>query len=271
VSIRLTPEGDRFWVELTPPQAEAWRSQAPLTPTELIQALRNRGCHSADITNALQAAGPEWGARRDAAGEEWSWVLDSDGAVRVSRAVFVAAGIAAAITVAILLAVLVRGRAVPGVGRLLWLGIPILLAGFAWCIPVLLGRQRRERESSHSWWFRAGKGDSRIVFFEGLPRRLANALSVVAVFCGAIALSGFPFIISGTPASPSRLCHYRLVSHAEYTCVSHSRYVSAGAGEQRLVAGFLGACFVVQFGIAAAELRRRRRRLAGVELDSLQT
>ena len=189
--------------------------------------------------------------------EESNWVLDSDGAVRVSRAVCVAAGIAAATAVAIVLAVLVRGRAVSGVGRLLWLGIPILLAGSAWRIAVIMGRQKRDRDSSQRW-YRAGKGESRIWFAEGLQRRLANALSVVAVFCGAIALSGFPFIISGSPTSPSRHCRYRLEEHGEYTCVSHSRYVSAGAGVQRLAAGFLGACFVVQFGIAAAELRRRR-------------
>lgn len=34
---------------------EAWRSEAPLTPTEVLEVL-GMGCHSTDITDALDAA-----------------------------------------------------------------------------------------------------------------------------------------------------------------------------------------------------------------------
>jgi hypothetical protein len=39
--------------------------------------------------------------------------------------------------------------------------------------------------------------------------------------------------------------------------VSRSTWLAAGAAEQRLVAGILAAFFVMHFGMAAAELRRR--------------
>jgi hypothetical protein len=66
VSIRLRPEGENFWVEVTLPHAEAWHSQAPLTATEVLEVLGRMGCHSTDITDALDAADSGWRDRHDA-------------------------------------------------------------------------------------------------------------------------------------------------------------------------------------------------------------
>ena len=43
----------------------------------------------------------------------------------------------------------------------------------------------------------------------------------------------------------------------DYSCVSRSTWLAAGAAEQRFVAGILAAFFVMHFGMAAAEPRRR--------------
>jgi hypothetical protein len=66
VAIRLTPKGQNFWVEVTPPHAETWRSDAPLSATDVLEVLSDKGCHSTDITDALYEADPTWTARHDA-------------------------------------------------------------------------------------------------------------------------------------------------------------------------------------------------------------
>jgi hypothetical protein len=63
VSIRLTPEGENFRVEVTPPYAEAWCSEAPLTATEVLEVLSGMGCHPTDITDAADSG---WRDRHDA-------------------------------------------------------------------------------------------------------------------------------------------------------------------------------------------------------------
>ena len=66
MSIRLTTEGENFWVEVTPPHAEAWRSEALLSATEVLEVLGGMGCHSTDITDAPDAADSGWRERHDA-------------------------------------------------------------------------------------------------------------------------------------------------------------------------------------------------------------
>jgi hypothetical protein len=97
------------------------------------------------------------------------------------------------------------------------------------------------------------------LFFEGLPLRQANALLVLAFLCWLTAMTAFPSLLSGNPTSPGPGCQYRLVDHGDYSCVSRSTWLAAGAAEQRFVAGILAAFFVLHLGMAAAELRRRDR------------
>ena len=66
MAIHLTADGENFWVEVTQPHAEAWRSDAPLSATDVLKVLSDKGCHSTDITDALYAADPGWAARHHA-------------------------------------------------------------------------------------------------------------------------------------------------------------------------------------------------------------
>jgi hypothetical protein len=51
-----------YEAEVTPPHGGgiAWQSPMPLTRDQMIQALRERGCHQTDIGDAFYDADPEW-------------------------------------------------------------------------------------------------------------------------------------------------------------------------------------------------------------------
>jgi hypothetical protein len=66
VAIRVRPSGDRFEVEVTPPDAATWRSGSPLTATEVLERLSALGCHSTAIADALDASGVDWRPVHDA-------------------------------------------------------------------------------------------------------------------------------------------------------------------------------------------------------------
>ncbi|HJU36927.1 MAG TPA: hypothetical protein VJ716_05870 [Gaiellaceae bacterium] len=189
-----------------------------------------------------------------------NWILHSEGAVRASRAVRAIAALGLAVAATIVLANLGRGRSVPGVTVLLFLGIPALVVGQLWGIAVLVARQEGSPEAG---WLRARwrfkpVGGSRRFFFGSLPSWMANAILVVFFLGWLSAMTAFPSLLSGNPTSPAPGCRYRLDNHGEYSCVSRSTWLAAGAAEQRFVAGVLGAFFVFHLGLAAAELRRRR-------------
>jgi hypothetical protein len=65
MSVNVTYEDGRYWVELSPPHGAQWTS-AGLTATEVLEELSARGCHSTAITDALFAANPEWPKAHDA-------------------------------------------------------------------------------------------------------------------------------------------------------------------------------------------------------------
>jgi len=66
VAILLTLDGERFWVEVTPRDADEWRSDQPLTATEVLGVLSKRGCDSTEVIYALDQADPTWSVRHDA-------------------------------------------------------------------------------------------------------------------------------------------------------------------------------------------------------------
>jgi hypothetical protein len=68
--IRVWKVGDLYAAEASPPHvSETWETASPLTPTELLSEMANRGCHSTDATDALDASGGEWRPVHDA--EVW--------------------------------------------------------------------------------------------------------------------------------------------------------------------------------------------------------
>jgi hypothetical protein len=54
-------------VEVGPPDSRiAWSSVSLLTPTEVLAELGKLGCHSTDVTDALDASGTDWRPIHDA-------------------------------------------------------------------------------------------------------------------------------------------------------------------------------------------------------------
>jgi hypothetical protein len=53
--------GDLYEATLTPPHGgRGWTTPQPMTRDILLQALRERGCHPTDISDAFYDADPEW-------------------------------------------------------------------------------------------------------------------------------------------------------------------------------------------------------------------
>jgi hypothetical protein len=178
--------------------------------------------------------------------------------VRVSRWVCRIAALGVTITAAVIIANLVRGRAVSGAAVFLVPGLPAVLMGQVWAMAILSARRSPHQDGTGRRGRRTRERDPRRLFFAGLRRWQATAILVLFFLGWLSGMTAFPSLRLGNPASPAPGCPYRLVSHGASTCVSHSTYLAAGAGGQRLAAGILGAFFAMQLGVTAAELARRR-------------
>ena len=62
MSIEIRRVDGLYEAEVTPPHGNRslWRSPQPMTRIELIDALRDLGCHQTDIGDAFYEADPEW-------------------------------------------------------------------------------------------------------------------------------------------------------------------------------------------------------------------
>jgi hypothetical protein len=60
--ITIKRTGTKYEAEVTPPHGRGvpWSTAEPMTRTELIEALRERGCHQTDIGDAFYEVDPEW-------------------------------------------------------------------------------------------------------------------------------------------------------------------------------------------------------------------
>ncbi len=60
--IVVTRSGDFYRATVTPPHGggRPWSSPKPLSASQLIDSLREAGCHTTDITDALYEADPLW-------------------------------------------------------------------------------------------------------------------------------------------------------------------------------------------------------------------
>jgi hypothetical protein len=67
MAITVTPVGtNQYEVAVSPPDGPPWRSDEPLTATEVLETLSSLGCHSTEITDALYASGSDWTVFHDA-------------------------------------------------------------------------------------------------------------------------------------------------------------------------------------------------------------
>ena len=65
--IKVRRDDGGYSVQVSPPHSTAvWSSPVPLSPTEVLAELGKRGCHSTDITDALDATGTDWRVLHDA-------------------------------------------------------------------------------------------------------------------------------------------------------------------------------------------------------------
>jgi hypothetical protein len=62
VPITITRSGDLYSATVSPPHGNGklWSSPQPTTALKLIDGLRELGCHTTDITDALYEADPSW-------------------------------------------------------------------------------------------------------------------------------------------------------------------------------------------------------------------
>jgi hypothetical protein len=165
------------------------------------------------------------------------------------------------VSVGLVLFDLIFDRQLSAADWLLIPGIPAVALGQVWGLIVLGARHPQDVRRR---WFRssvkARPGESaRRFFFEGLPKLQANGMLGIALLGWLAAMTAFPSLSSGGPASGTPGCPYRLNDHGDYRCVSHTAYDHAGAASQRFACGILAAFFSIQLGIAAAELARRRK------------
>ncbi len=66
MAITIKKEGGGYTAHVTPPHGggSEWSTTRPMLRDELIQALRDHGCHQTDIGDAFYEADPEWLADR---------------------------------------------------------------------------------------------------------------------------------------------------------------------------------------------------------------
>jgi hypothetical protein len=61
VSIRIEVLSEnQYRVSVSPPHGPEWETSVPLNATEVREQLKQLGCHSTDVSDALLAADPDW-------------------------------------------------------------------------------------------------------------------------------------------------------------------------------------------------------------------
>lgn len=65
MALEIRYEGGRYHLSVGPPDASESHTATVETPTEAMATLSTWGCHSTDITNALDATGHDWRPEHD--------------------------------------------------------------------------------------------------------------------------------------------------------------------------------------------------------------
>lgn len=188
------------------------------------------------------------------------WLTTSSTALRIDRGLALAAGSAALLAALVATITLITNQPVSGVEALLIPGLPLLLVGQLWTIVVLNGRLP---QPSGGWWTRwsahvRAQRKQREFLFGGLPRSAGYALMGAILLGWLTAMLSFPNLLLGSPGDLTPGCPWPLVNHGFATCVSHARYLQAGAAGQRFAAGILLCFFLLHAGCAASEVARHR-------------
>jgi len=184
-----------------------------------------------------------------------TWILTSPSSLRIDQLLFICDSVAAIIAASITVHALVWNRSLSGVAPLLIIGIPLLAFGQVWMLIALNARRpkRSERRGPFNQLGLSGEGST--FFFEGLSKR--ERYVAIGVFFAAwlSAFTAFPSFSNGNPATPTSGCPWPLVNHGVRTCVSHSAYLAAGVGLQRLTVGVLLGFYSIHAASSLNEIR----------------
>jgi hypothetical protein len=188
-----------------------------------------------------------------------AWSISSRASLQIDKLLAPLSGLAA-LTAFVLVAIdLTTQRPVTGLDLLLVPGVPILGVGQVWVIVVQNARFPR---ATGSWRERvrasASSESGMARLFGGLPTTLRTGVFAGFFIGWLAAMTAFPSLSNGGPASATPTCPWPLSNHGVITkCVSHVAYLQAEAALQRLVAGVLMGFFVFHFGAVLSEVLRR--------------
>jgi hypothetical protein len=78
MTLTVTRTDGGYLVDLRRAGAESWTTPAPLAPTQVLEELARRGCHSTDATDALDEADRRWLAQGQERAPSWAEVHDAE-------------------------------------------------------------------------------------------------------------------------------------------------------------------------------------------------
>jgi hypothetical protein len=78
MALRIDRSAEGYAVTVSAPSGEPWVSPHPLTPTAVLQTLSELGCHSTDISDALDAADLEWFRQHGRTAVTWMTLHDEE-------------------------------------------------------------------------------------------------------------------------------------------------------------------------------------------------
>jgi hypothetical protein len=187
-----------------------------------------------------------------------AWILTSPASLKVERLLLPCDSVAVFVTASIVIHALVWNRPLSWATPLLIVAVPLLALGQVWMVLALTARRpRRVRNGLIRRFDQLGLSGEKAIAFGGLTKR-EKTLSYGAFFAGWLAaITAFPSISNGSPATPNSGCPWPLVNHGIQTCVSHSAYLASGVGLQRFAVGILLAFFSAHAASNLSEIRLR--------------
>ncbi|HEY8717015.1 DUF2510 domain-containing protein [Pengzhenrongella sp.] len=205
--------------------------------------------------------GASWTDATRTSGRTWrDWLIGSSTAVLFGRLAMAVAGSGAVLATAVVLLTVVRARPLHGLGAVLIVAVPALVAGQVWCLAVQEARfpARGKGSSRPGIAAKTRRANAQQMAFGPLPRRAVQVLKIIHTLAFLAAMSAVPFIWRGGPSGGTPECPHPLNNHGTLRYVSLTTYQHAGAGEQRFAAAVFVGFFVLHLACAWSEIIRRR-------------
>jgi hypothetical protein len=179
----------------------------------------------------------------------------------VLRILLVLDAVASSFIAVVLVFDVVANRPIPGLQPLAFVGAALFIVGGIWLVVVSSAQKSRRTGGARPLARLAGPHDSEL--FGGMKARTRQFAYPVVLLAFISAFSAVPAIYDGGPATPGQPgshCRWPLDNHGTISCVSHARYLAAGAGAQRFVLSVLFVFYFAQMTEFARERNLRRAR-----------